>query len=182
MTYDAGVNISQIQMLHGGRALFAGVAENDKPGSIQVLNQKFSKIYEVQAHSLPIERIRISHDNQYLFSAGQDGVFSIFNISDKDPHRKDKEFNNQVIPSEEILIEKQERDKFQADIEHLKEQINVAKLNNEAKVQQDLDRKQKKINELTQEIANKEIENEDRHNKLLESKKEMERLNKERIS
>jgi len=55
-----------------------------------------------------------------LFSAGQDGVFSIFNIQDKDPNRKDKEFNNQVIPSEEILIEKQERDKFQADIEHLK--------------------------------------------------------------
>ena len=136
-------------MLHGGRALFAGVAENDKPGSIQVLNQKFSKIYEVQAHSLPIERIRISHDNQYLFSAGQDGVFGIFNINDKDPQRKDKEFSNQVIPSEEILIEKQERDKFQADIEHLKTQIEIAKQNKEASVQQDIDRKQKKINELT---------------------------------
>lgn len=48
-------------------------------------------------------------------------------------------------------------------------------------MQQDIDRKQKKINELTQEIANKEIENEDRHNKLLESKKEMERMNKEKI-
>jgi len=34
LTYEAGVNLSQIQILHGGRALFAGVAENDRPGSI----------------------------------------------------------------------------------------------------------------------------------------------------
>jgi len=32
--YEAGVNISQIQLMHGGKALFAGVAENDRPGSI----------------------------------------------------------------------------------------------------------------------------------------------------
>jgi hypothetical protein len=34
MTYEAGVNISQIQLLNGGRAIFAGVHENDRPGSI----------------------------------------------------------------------------------------------------------------------------------------------------
>lgn len=69
-TYEAGVNISQIQLLNGGRALFAGVAENDRPGSIQVINMKWQKIAEIQAHSLPIERIRVSHDNQFLYSAG----------------------------------------------------------------------------------------------------------------
>jgi hypothetical protein len=47
MNYEAGVNISQIQMLHGGRALFAGVAENDKPGSIQVINLNFERLFEI---------------------------------------------------------------------------------------------------------------------------------------
>ena len=89
-------DISQIQLLNGGRAIFAGVAENDRPGSIQVINMKWQKISEIQAHSLPIERIRVSHDNQYLYSAGQDGVFGTFTISDKDPNKKDKEFSNQV--------------------------------------------------------------------------------------
>jgi hypothetical protein len=32
--YEAGVNISQIVLLHGGKAMFAGIAEDDKPGSI----------------------------------------------------------------------------------------------------------------------------------------------------
>ena len=166
--------------MNGGRALFAGIAENDKPGSIQVINFKFQKISEVQAHSLPIERLRVTQDNSHVFSAGQDGVFGIFSVSDKDPNRKEKEFS-QVTQSEEILIEKQERDKFQADIEHLKNRIEIAKQNKEAQVQQELDKKNKKISELASEIENKEIENNNRYEQLLEGKKDMERMNKDKI-
>jgi len=79
--------------MHGGKALFAGIAENDRPGSIQVIRFPFERIYEVQAHSLPIERLRVSFDNQHLYSAGQDGVFGIFSIVDKDPVKKDKEYS-----------------------------------------------------------------------------------------
>ena len=61
--YLAGANISQIQLMSGGRTLFAGVAEDDKPGSILILRLPFEKVSEVQAHSLPIERIRISQDS-----------------------------------------------------------------------------------------------------------------------
>ncbi len=39
--YDAGVNVSQIVLMHGGRAIFAGVAEDERPGSIQVLKYPF---------------------------------------------------------------------------------------------------------------------------------------------
>ena len=41
--------------------------------------------------------------------------------------------------------------------------------------------KNKKIAELTSEIDNKEIENNNRYDHLLESKKEMERMNKDKI-
>jgi hypothetical protein len=34
-------------MLHGGRAFFAGIAEDDRPGSIQVLRYPFEKVFEV---------------------------------------------------------------------------------------------------------------------------------------
>jgi hypothetical protein len=54
-------------------------------------------------------------------------------------------------------------------------------MNKEAQVNSEIEKKQKKINELTQEIANKEIENSDRYDKLNEAKKEMERMNKEKI-
>ena len=136
-------------------------------------------MFEIQAHSLPIERIRVSHDNNHLFSVGQDGMFGIFQILDKDPKTKDKEFN-QVIQSEEILIEKSEQDKKKAEIEHLNNQIEIDRQKKEATQQQDLDRKNKKISDLTQEIDNKAIENQQRYDQLHESKKEMENMYKEK--
>ena len=56
----------------------------EKPGSIQVIRYPFEKVAEVQAHSLPVERLRISYDNLLLFSAGQDGVFCVFEVKVKD--------------------------------------------------------------------------------------------------
>ena len=44
-----------------------------------------------------------------------------------------------------------------------------------------MDRKSKKINELQAEIENKEQENHQRYDQLLESKKEMERFNKDKL-
>jgi hypothetical protein len=66
----------------------------------------FQRIFEVQAHSLPIERLRVSYDNQNVYSAGQDGMLGIFQVIDKDKSKNDKEYV--VTPSDEILIEKQE--------------------------------------------------------------------------
>jgi len=92
LRYEAGVNISQLVLMHGARAFFAGIAEDDKPGSIQVLRYPWEKVFEVQAHSLPVERLRISFDNQVLFSSGHDGVLCVFDVKDKDPKgKKDKD-------------------------------------------------------------------------------------------
>lgn len=100
----------------------------------------------------------MSYDNNFLFSAGQDGVFAIFEVSTKDSKfKKDKE-QQQVIISEEILIQKAERDKFQADIEHLKASIEQLKINNDIKMEHDLGKKTQALNALMLEIENKEIE------------------------
>ena len=62
---------------------------------------------------MPVERLRVSFDNNFLFSTGQDGLFCIFDIKDKDPGRlkKEKESFSMTL-SEEILIQKAERDKY----------------------------------------------------------------------
>ena len=46
---------------------------------------------------------------------------------------------------------------------------------------QELDRKNKKITDLESEIADKAVENNGRYEKLLENKRDMENMNKERI-
>jgi hypothetical protein len=33
--------------MHGARAFFAGIAEDDKPGSIQVLRYPWEKVFEI---------------------------------------------------------------------------------------------------------------------------------------
>jgi hypothetical protein len=43
-----------------------------------------------------------------LYSAGQDGMFGMFNIIDRDPNKKDKMEYTQINMSEDILIEKSE--------------------------------------------------------------------------
>jgi hypothetical protein len=62
--------------MHNRRAIFGGVGgspqEQNKPGSIQVLKYPFVKDKdqnpEFQAHSLPVEHMRVSYDNSTLFS------------------------------------------------------------------------------------------------------------------
>lgn len=109
---ETGVTISQICLMHGARAIIAGVADEDKPGSIQVYRPTFEKIFEVQAHSLPIERLRITYDNTALFSVGQDGLFCMFEVNEKNKGIKKDRDTFQIQYSEEILIQKVERDKF----------------------------------------------------------------------
>lgn len=42
LTFEVGVNISQLVVMHGSKPiLLAGVNENDRPGSIMVINEAF---------------------------------------------------------------------------------------------------------------------------------------------
>lgn len=181
MRYEAGVNVSQLVLMHGARAFFAGVAEDDKPGSIQVLRHPWDKVFEVQAHSLPVERLRISFDNQVLFSSGHDGVLCIFDVKDKDPKgKKDKE-NIQIHLSEEILIPKAERDKYIADIDHLRASIQKMKDENEARMKHNLYTKEEEIKRIEAEIEAKKTDFENRKAALENAKREQERTYNEKL-
>ena len=47
---------------------------------------------EHEAHAAAVTKLRISFDDQYLFSASEDGVIYVFKIADKDEHtlKRDK--------------------------------------------------------------------------------------------
>ncbi|MFO0116512.1 MAG: hypothetical protein ACK521_02465 [bacterium] len=50
--------------MHGRRAFFTCVEEKDRPGSIQIIRGDMrEKIFEIQAHSLAVQRLKLSHDN-----------------------------------------------------------------------------------------------------------------------
>ena len=72
------------------------------------------KLNEVQAHGKGIERMRISYDNNYLFTAGKDGCLIIYEIKDRDPRggliKRERGEGAIMQFSDEILTEKPEMD------------------------------------------------------------------------
>ena len=112
------MKFSQIALLNGGRGMIVGTADEGRPGMIMIFRHDLEKAADIQAHSQPIERLKLSFDNQLLFSAGQDGTFFMFEL--KDPLFKSQKETPQIQPSEEILCEKAELRELLQAIEHLK--------------------------------------------------------------
>jgi hypothetical protein len=62
--FEQSVTVSQIAVMANRKAIIACVEEKDHPGSIQVIKGDLSeKVFEIQAHSLGVERLRLSYDN-----------------------------------------------------------------------------------------------------------------------
>lgn len=137
--FEVGVNYSQLVSMYGSKTFIASISETERPGSIQFLRNPWEKLCEIQAHSLGIEKIRLSYDNQTLLSIGKDGVLCVFDVKDKEPKiRKDGKEIPTIIPGDDILIQKSERDRFKDDISQLRKEINIKRATYEDKIKAQL--------------------------------------------
>ena len=87
LRYEENLTYSQVLVGYQRSLLYAGLAEPNRPGSIQVFryaNDTMEKVLEVQAHSQQIERMRLNYDNSKLFSIGIDGTLACFSVKDLD--------------------------------------------------------------------------------------------------
>jgi hypothetical protein len=50
-------------LLNGGRGIVIGTADDDRPGMIEIYRLGMEKVADIQAHSLPVERIKMTFDN-----------------------------------------------------------------------------------------------------------------------
>lgn len=111
---------SQVSIMNNGKAFFGGVGAENRPGAIEVWKMPMEKVSSTPAHGKAVERMRISHDNSFLFSCSRDGTLMVNEIKDRDPRgiggaRKFEMANF----SEEILTEKTEMDGYDQQIETL---------------------------------------------------------------
>jgi cilia- and flagella-associated protein 57 len=69
--------------------------------------------------------MRISFDNNFLFTAGRDGTLIIHDIKDRDPRGGviKRDFGGVLNFSEEILTEKQEMEEFDTAKEQLENEL-----------------------------------------------------------
>lgn len=81
---DGGA-LGQLVLARSQRLLFAGVAEPERPGSVRCFRFPLTgEASEFQCLSAPITRLRTSHDDCFLFAAGEDGALCIFEVRDKE--------------------------------------------------------------------------------------------------
>lgn len=91
LRYEENLTYSQVLVGYMRNLIYAGLAEPNRPGSIQVFryaNDTMEKAVEVQAHAAQIERMRLNYDNSKLFSVGIDGTFACFSVKDFDQNAK----------------------------------------------------------------------------------------------
>lgn len=75
--------------------------------------------------------MKLSYDNNYLFSAGQDGALIIHDVKDRDPRggvKREREGMNLPF-SDEILTEKQEIEYYFNEKENLENDLSNANAN-----------------------------------------------------
>jgi hypothetical protein len=88
MTYEESVMYSQLICTKERKVFFAGIAESSRPGAIHMIKyneqKEFDKLIEIQAHSTAVERLALTHDDKFLFSAGNDGSIGCFKFANKE--------------------------------------------------------------------------------------------------
>lgn len=160
--------------MSGKRGMIAGVADDERPGSIQIFRLNMEKVFEIQVHALPVERVVLSFDNNYLFTAGQDGSLFFFDIKDS-LMKRDKE-SIQVPLSEEILTQKSELQELQQAIEHLQRENSQHRIDNQIRYQHNLSKKEEAIQKLSEELESNKQQAMKRREALKKSTEEMENM------
>ncbi|KAJ3295034.1 Cilia- and flagella-associated protein 57 [Borealophlyctis nickersoniae] len=111
---------------------------------------------ELACHSGAITRIRMSYDDQYLFTCGEDGCLWVYKVMEKEA-RGGKGREKDVTYSDEILVTKSDlKDNFKTMAE-LKQRVEELKSENETQVRMRELTYADKIREMTEKYQN-EIE------------------------
>ena len=75
--------LTQITLSNSGHMMFVGT-QTGNIRSVKFPLGENDDNQEHRAHSSPVTKLRVSHDDQYLFSCGEDGCVYVFRISDKE--------------------------------------------------------------------------------------------------
>ena len=134
---------------------------------------------EVQAHGAPIERMRLSYGNDWLFTAGKDCCLMIHEVKDRDPRgglvKRDRD--QSMLPySDEILTEKSEMDDILGECERLKNDLAAAKDPSHSGVNEksNASEQEEKIKKLHEQLSSQQLQIRSRIEQLEASKNELE--------
>ena len=175
---DMGIILSQIAFPTSNKLLFAGISDESKSaGAVRCYKFPLTgHCSEYQAHDeRGIEKMRVTHDDQFLITAGRDGCLMIFEIKDKEARgMKIKEGFSKN--SDEILITRTELDS----IKDLTDQADQS-LTDQKQVQNSTGLKDDLIKQLHEKLMTISQNNIKNYQNLLESKQDLEKKYEEEL-
>ncbi|CAK4695392.1 unnamed protein product [Aphanomyces euteiches] len=179
LEHNSGVVLGPLALTTSQQYLFVGTVEPRHPGCVRAYKlplEAESTYSEVQCHDLAVTRLRLSHDNQYLFSVGEDGSLCIFETkeltSSKLKGRSERE--NAMAFAEEILVTKSDLEEKNRTMQELKAKVDELTLHNEYQLRlKDMNYKEK-IQEVSDKFTSELTQDKQRCADLQEDKREME--------
>lgn len=85
---DGAATLGQIALTNAEHAMFAGTSQEKKPGCVRAYAFPLTGEYlEYPCMGGPITRMRVSHNDQYLFVADETGCLCVFSVKDKNEKR-----------------------------------------------------------------------------------------------
>lgn len=162
--------LTQCVMSRSGRMLFAGTSS----GTLRAMKFPLTvpgEWQEHQVHSGAITKMRMSYDDQYLFTVSEDACLFIFKAVDKEGRgmKRDKE----VGYAEEILITKSDLEEKNSMMAELKTRVEELKMENEYQLRLKDMNYNEKIKELTEKFI-QEMESLKTKNQVLKTDKDKE--------
>eukprot|EP00826_Nyctotherus_ovalis_P037483 TRINITY_DN3417_c0_g7_i2.p1 TRINITY_DN3417_c0_g7~~TRINITY_DN3417_c0_g7_i2.p1 ORF type:complete len:762 (-),score=310.09 TRINITY_DN3417_c0_g7_i2:49-2313(-) len=99
---------SQIAITRNKRLFFVGIGEAKLPGAVKCYKYPLNmgECTDIQAHSKPIKKMRVSCNDKYLFTGGKDGCVIVYAINEREKAHGPRDTN--LLYSDEILTDKQQ--------------------------------------------------------------------------
>jgi hypothetical protein len=124
--------------------------------------------------------MRLSFDNQQLFTSGKDGCLIVHDVKDRDPKGKTRE-RECLQFSDEILTEKSEIDQYSQEKEQLENDLHGLNQGESFDKVMKLKKLDDRINKLQEELSSSQLQHRNRYDSLNENKRDRENAFEEKI-
>jgi cilia- and flagella-associated protein 57 len=176
---ESNTALGQICLSNSGKTLFAGVTDGGRPGAMRVYTYPITGHFvEYQAHAGPITRVRISKDDKWLFTCGEDGMVAVYNVAEavisSDKKKSGgKQKTDHLNFAEEILVTKSDLEEKQIRMNELTSKVEELTLHNEYQLRLKDMNYAEKIKEVTEKFTQELDADKRKYNLLMEEKDDM---------
>ena len=179
-TLDAGVILTQLVVSNPPqRMLFAGTIN----GVIRSFAFPLTGVVkDYQCHHKSVSRMRMTHDDAFLFSVSEDGCLVMFSVKEKDGRLPKNERPDRVPFSEEVLVTKSDLEEKNALMAELRTKVDELTASNEYQIRLHDINHQEKLKEVSEKYGLQIEHDRSKIDMMRDEKQELEMEYEEKIT